>query len=52
MITRGRNMMVYGEYVEHEIILLEDLTWTLRDRYMIYTNSDNTPVIRISMVAN
>ena len=44
--------MEYGEYVEHEIILLDNLTWSMRNKYMYYTNTDNKPVIRFSMVNN
>jgi hypothetical protein len=44
--------MEYGEYVEHEIILLDSLTWSMRDKYMYYTNETNIPVIRFSMVSN
>jgi hypothetical protein len=44
--------MEYGEYVEHEIVLLDNLTWSMRNKYMYYTNTDNKPVIRFSMVNN
>ncbi len=52
MITRGRNRLEYGEFVEQEIILLEDLTWSLRNRYMYYNNQAGAPVIRMAMVSN
>ena len=38
MITRGRNNTKVGEFVESDVILIDDLTWHLNDEYFIYTN--------------
>ena len=38
MITEGKNDIKRGEYVETAIILVDNFTWQLRDKYMIYTN--------------
>ena len=52
MITQGRNDIKRGEYVETAILLVDNLTWQLYDKYMIYTNQSNTPVLRFYMQDN
>ncbi len=38
--------------METDIRLIEDLTWHLHQSYIYYTNTNNTPVIRLSMRGN
>ena len=52
MITRGKTDPKVGEYVESDIILLNDLTMHLKSEYMYYTNLNDIPVIRYYMSNN
>jgi hypothetical protein len=46
MITRGKTDTKVGEYVESDIILLNDLTMHLNNEYIYYTNINDIPVLR------
>ena len=52
MITRGKIDTKVGEYVESDIILLNDLTMHLKSEYIYYTNANDIPVIRYYMSNN